>query len=85
MVADAIRDVTAHGDLVLDPFGGSGATLLAAEETGRRAALAELDPRYADLIVRRFEEATGEKAVLANTGETIEDAHWRRAIEEDQA
>lgn len=83
MVADAIRDVTAHGDLVLDPFGGSGATLLAAEETGRRAALAELDPRYVDLIVRRFQEATGEKAVLTNTGETIEDAHWRRAIEED--
>jgi DNA modification methylase len=75
--------VTAHSDLVLDPFGGSGATLLAAEETGRRAAVAELDPRYVDLIVRRFEEATGEKAVLAQTGEIFEDAHWRRAIEED--
>lgn len=84
MVADAIRDVTAHGDLVLDPFGGSGATLLAAQETGRRAALAELDPRYVDLIVRRFEEATGEKGVLEKTGEDVDDVHWRRAIEEDQ-
>jgi DNA modification methylase len=69
LVADAICDVTRHGDLVLDPFGGSGTTLLAAEETGRRAALIEIDPSYVDLIVRRFEEATGQHAVLEQTGQ----------------
>lgn len=68
MVADAIKDVTARGDLILDPFAGSGTTLLAAEQTGRRAACAELDPKYVDLIIRRFEEATGEQGVHVGSG-----------------
>ena len=50
------------GENVLDLFGGSGSTLIAAEQTGRRAFLMELDPLYADVIVQRFENFTGKKA-----------------------
>lgn len=64
LVADAILDVTKRGALVLDPFGGSGTTLIAAERVGRTARLIEFDPAYCDVIVRRFEAATGKKAVL---------------------
>ena len=70
LVADALMDVSHRGDLVLDAFGGSGATLLAAEKTGRRARLIELDPAYVDVAIRRWQELTGQKAVNATTGET---------------
>jgi DNA modification methylase len=63
----AIKATTRQGDLVLDPFGGSGSTLLAADNLKRRAALMELDPRYVDVIVRRWETHTGGKAELART------------------
>lgn len=59
MVADAILDCSRPGDLILDPFGGSGTTALAAHRTKRRAALIELDPHYCDIILQRFQEATG--------------------------
>ena len=49
--------------LVLDPFGGSGTTLIAAEKSGRIARLIELDPKYVDVIVRRWEEFTGKQAI----------------------
>lgn len=55
LVADAIQDCSRRGDLVLDPFGGSGTTLIAAEKTGRSARLIEYDPAYCDTILRRFE------------------------------
>ena len=55
MIADAIKDVSGRGDIVLDLFGGSGSTLIAAHKTGRRAFLCELDPIYCDGIVRRWE------------------------------
>lgn len=55
MIADAIRDVSGRGEIVLDLFGGSGSTLIAAEKTGRRAFLCELDPVYCDRILRRWE------------------------------
>jgi DNA modification methylase len=71
LVERAIRNSSRRGDLVLDPFGGSGTTLIAAETTGRRAALLELDPRYVDVIVRRWQQFTGKEAVHADTRKTF--------------
>ena len=73
LIADAIKDCSRHGDIVLDVFGGSGSTLIAAEQTGRRARLVELDPLYCDTIVRRWQELTGNKALLAASGENFAD------------
>ena len=71
LVAEAIRDVSRRGETVLDPFGGSGTTVLAAEKTGRRARLIELDPLYVDVAVRRWEALTGGQAVLDGAGKTF--------------
>jgi DNA modification methylase len=78
LVADAIEDCSRRGDLVLDPFGGSGTTLIAAEKTGRSARLIEYDPAYCDTILRRFERVTGKQALLVATGETFEDVEQHR-------
>ena len=64
---------------MLDPFAGSGTTLMAAEASGRRAALVEVDPAYCDVIVRRFLEATGGAATLESTGQTFEETAAERA------
>ena len=64
LVANAILDGTQPGMVVLDPFGGSGTTLIAAEQTGRRCCMLEIDPHYCDVIIRRWETFTGQKAVL---------------------
>jgi DNA modification methylase len=73
LVADAIRDCSKRGQIVLDPFAGSGTTLIAAEKTGRRARLIEFDPAYCDsILLRRFAEVTGKEAQLAATGEGFE-------------
>jgi DNA modification methylase len=66
MLEDALLDVTSRGDLVIDPFLGSGSTLIAAEKTGRVCYGVELDPLYVDVIVARFHAATGQWAVLEN-------------------
>ena len=63
LVADAIRDCSDRGGIVLDPFGGAGSTLIAAEKTGRRARLIEIDPRYVDVIVQRWEHISGKSAI----------------------
>lgn len=64
---------TKGGDIILDSFGGSGTTLLAAEKNGRHARLMELDPKYCDVIVKRWQDFTGQKAVHEATGRTFED------------
>ena len=65
LVADAIMDVSARGDVVLDNFLGSGTTVMAAERTGRRCYGLEIDPLYVDTIVRRWQEYTGDSASFA--------------------
>jgi DNA modification methylase len=70
LVADAIRDCSKRKGIVLDPFAGSGTTILAAERTGRMAWAMELDPKYVDVILRRWLEATGVDPVLKGTKET---------------
>ena len=80
MIADALRDVTKRGDVVLDTFSGSGSTLMAAEETGRICCSVELDPLYVDVAIRRWQNATGKDAVLLETGEPFNAlAQWRLA------
>jgi DNA modification methylase len=78
MLADAIRDVTERGAVVLDPFAGSGSTLIAAEKTGRRARCIEFEPKYCDVIVRRWQAYTG-KAALDEIGLRFEDHEGARA------
>ena len=72
LVTRAVELSSAPGELVLDPFLGSGTVLIAAEQTGRRCCAMELDPRYVDVAIRRWESATGKKARLEQTGTTLE-------------
>jgi len=71
LVERAIQNSSRKGDLVFDPFGGSGTTLIAAENTGRKAALLELDPKYVDVIVERWQQFTGQTATLGGTDQTF--------------
>ena len=80
LLADAIRDVSRRGAIVLDPFAGSGSTLIAAEKTGRRAYLLEIDPVYSDVIIRRFEAYTGKTARLDGESITFEEAENTRVV-----
>jgi DNA modification methylase len=73
MVADAILDCSARGDIVLDAFLGSGTTVIAAERTGRRCRALELDPAYVDTAIRRWQVLTGEKADHAASGRRFDD------------
>jgi DNA modification methylase len=81
MLEDALLDLTNRGDVVIDPFLGSGSTLIAADETRRVCRGGELDPLYVDVIVRRYEAATDNPAVLIETGETFEALAARRPTE----
>ncbi len=79
LVAEAIKDCSRRGEVVLDPFGGSGTTLIAAETCGRSARLIEYDPLYCDVIVRRWERLTGKQARLEKTDHTFEACEIERA------
>ena len=79
MLADAIRDVSKRGAVVLDPFAGSGSTLIAAEKTGRQARCIEYEPKYCDVIVRRWQAYTGKAATFDGTDLTFEDFEGARS------
>ena len=66
LIERAVRNSSKTRDLVLDPFGGSGSTLIACEKAGRRARIMELDPKYVDVIVRRWQQYTGRQATSSN-------------------
>jgi DNA modification methylase len=72
LVERAIRNSSQRGDLVLDLFGGAGSTLIACEKSGRRAAVVELEPKYADVIVRRWQNYTHQEARLESDGRTFQ-------------
>lgn len=72
MVADAMLDCSKHGGIVLDAFSGSGTTIMAAEQTGRAARAIELDPRYVDVAVRRWQKHSGQSAILNGSGVTFD-------------
>ena len=79
LVADAILDCANRGGIVLDAFAGSGTTLIAAERTGRKAYALEIDPVYVETAIRRWEDYSGDHAVHAETGLTLEEVKVRRA------
>jgi DNA modification methylase len=78
LIADAIRDCSKRRGVILDAFGGSGTTLIAAEETGRKARLVEIDPRYADVTVRRWQNMTGKSATLQANGINFDELEGHR-------
>jgi DNA modification methylase len=73
LVADAIKDCTRRGDIVLDTFCGSGTTILAAERVGRRAYTMELEPRFVDVAIRRWQAFSRKDAIHAETGQTFDE------------
>jgi DNA modification methylase len=82
MIADAIKDVSARGDIVLDLFGGSGSTLIAAHKTGRRGYLCEIDPDYCDRIIKRWETYACDEAELISPATGIAEVH---PVDDDKA
>jgi DNA modification methylase len=80
LVADAIKDCTRRGDVVLDAFSGSGTTILAAERVGRRACTLEIEPRFVDLAVRRWQAFARKDAVHADSGLTFDEAASERLM-----
>lgn len=82
LVADAIRDCSHRGEIILDPFGGSGTTMIAAQKTGRMARLMEIDPLYCDVIIRRFEQFAGVEVVHVDTGKTFAELASARSVVE---
>jgi len=85
LVADVLRDASHRGDIVLDAFGGVGSTLLAAELTGRKARLIEIDPRYVDITIQRWQQETGGNAVLLSTGQTFDEVSSARLADRDSS
>lgn len=84
MLVEAIKDCTRRKHIVLDPFGGSGSTLIACEDSGRVARCIELDPLYVDLIIRRWQKHTGKQATLQATGQTFAELEAARATQSEK-
>src|SRR6185437_13236803 len=80
LVADAIKDCSKRQGIILDAFAGSGTTLIAAEQTARRAYAIEIDPKYVDTTIRRWENYAGEEAVHVATGRTFAETERQRAL-----
>ena len=80
LVADAIMDCSNSGGIVLDCFGGSGTTLIAAQRTGRIGCLMELDPKYVDVIINRYKNTCKTEAILARTGQRFIEVKKERAV-----
>jgi DNA modification methylase len=78
MVADAVKDCSRRNGIVLDPFVGSGTSLIAAERTGRKARVLEIDPAYIDVAIRRWQLYTGKSAILSGTGQSFEEIEDER-------
>lgn len=85
LIADAIRDCTRRAETVLDVFGGSGSTLIAAEICGRRARIVEFDPIYCDTILARWQSYTGKQAILDGDGRTFDAVALERTGSEHRA
>ena len=83
LVADALKDCSRPREIVLDPFCGSGTTIIAAEKTGRRGRALEIAPAYCDVTIRRWQAYTGKRATLAATGQAFEDIEDERTAELD--
>ena len=78
LVERALRNSSKTRDTILDPFGGSGTTLIACERSGRQARLIELEPRYCDVIIRRWQDFTGRDAKLGADGRSYSEVASER-------
>jgi DNA modification methylase len=78
LIERALSNSSKSGDIVIDCFGGSGSTLIACEKHGRMARLMELDPKYCDVIITRWQDFTGQAATLEATGKTFEELKQKR-------
>src|ERR1017187_3723426 len=78
LVERALRNSSKTRDTILDPFGGSGTTLIACQKTGRQARLIELEPKYCDVIIRRWQEFTGQEAKLEADGRSYSEISRER-------
>ena len=85
LISKMLRNSTREGDIVVDLFGGSGSTLISCQMLGRQARLMELDAKFVDVIVRRWQEFTGKQATLEATGATFAEvtADSEKAVAED--
>ena len=72
LVCYGLKNSSKSGDEILDLFGGSGSTLIGCEKTARDCRMMELDPKYCDVIIKRWQDFTGQQASLEATGETFE-------------
>ena len=82
LIERAIRNSSKSRDTVLDPFGGSGSTLIACEKTGRQRRMIELKPKYCDVAILRWQDFTGKQAVLEGDGRSFDEIAAERVAEE---